>query len=130
MDELDGDGPLTDRGRHPLDGPVPDVSRREHARHARFEQQRLAPERPSGWRFTGLVERAVDAVLDREAQLVDGLTEAERAALAGLLERLLGEVAGRVSPGPPGPGPDPHGRASPGPPGPEPDPRGPGQVAT
>ncbi len=46
-----------------------------------------------------VVERTVDAVLGREAQLVDGLTEAERAALAGLLDRLLSEVAGRVSPG-------------------------------
>ena len=42
-----------------------------------------------------VVERTVDAVLGREAQLVDGLTEAERAALAGLLDRLLSEVAGR-----------------------------------
>ncbi len=61
------------------------------------------------------MERTVDAVLGREAQLVDGLTEAERAALAGLLDRLLREVAGRVSPGLPGP---------------EPDPRGPAQAAT
>ncbi len=45
-----------------------------------------------------VVERTVDAVLGREAQLIDGLTEAERAALAGLLDRLLTEVAGRVSP--------------------------------
>ena len=43
------------------------------------------------------------------------MTEAERAALAGLLDRLLSEVASRVSP-----------EAAQ----PEPDPRGPGQVAT
>ena len=56
-----------------------------------------------------VVERTVDAVLGREAQLVDGLTEAERAALAGLLDRLLSEVAGRVSPGAGQPPPDPRG---------------------
>jgi len=43
-----------------------------------------------------VVERTVDAVLGREAQLVDGLSEADRTALAGLLDRLLSEVAGRV----------------------------------
>ncbi len=48
-----------------------------------------------------VVERTVDMVLRREAELVDGLTQAERTALAGLLDRLLGEVAGQAGPRPP-----------------------------
>jgi len=43
-----------------------------------------------------LVERTVDRVLVREAQLVQGLSAQERAVLAGLLDRLLRDVAGRV----------------------------------
>jgi DNA-binding MarR family transcriptional regulator len=44
-----------------------------------------------------LVERTVDQVLGREAQLVSGLLPGERAALAELLGRLLRDVAGRVA---------------------------------
>ena len=47
-----------------------------------------------------VVERTVDMVLRREAELVDGLIQAERTALAGLLDRLLGEVAGQAGPRP------------------------------
>ena len=43
------------------------------------------------------VEGAVDQVLGREAQLVAGLRPQERTVLAGLLDRLLQDVAGRVS---------------------------------
>ncbi|MGW1340553.1 MarR family winged helix-turn-helix transcriptional regulator [Kribbella sp. NPDC002412] len=39
-----------------------------------------------------LVERTVDQVLTREAELVASLTPANRAALAGQLQELLGEV--------------------------------------
>ena len=46
-----------------------------------------------------LVERTVDRVLGREAQLVRGLPPAERALLAGLLDRLLRDVAGQVKAG-------------------------------
>jgi DNA-binding MarR family transcriptional regulator len=45
-----------------------------------------------------LVERSVDQVLGREAQLVRGLRPDERAALVGLLDRLLSDVTGRVLP--------------------------------
>jgi len=44
-----------------------------------------------------LVERTVDRVLGREAELVRGLAAAERADLAGLLDRLLAGVAARVT---------------------------------
>ncbi|MFH8380693.1 MarR family winged helix-turn-helix transcriptional regulator [Kitasatospora sp. NPDC018058] len=50
-----------------------------------------------------LVEQSVDVVLGREARLVDGLSEAERATLAGLLDKLLADVRLRVA-GPEGPG--------------------------
>jgi DNA-binding MarR family transcriptional regulator len=43
-----------------------------------------------------LVERTVDRVLGREAQLVRGLPPYELAVLSGLLDRLLSEVAGSV----------------------------------
>ncbi|HTS98306.1 MAG TPA: MarR family transcriptional regulator [Streptosporangiaceae bacterium] len=43
-----------------------------------------------------LVERAVDQVLGREARLVRALDPAERAVLAGLLDRLLRDVAGQA----------------------------------
>ena len=43
-----------------------------------------------------LVERSVDQVLGREAQLVRGLRPDERAVLVGLLDRLLSDVTGRV----------------------------------
>jgi DNA-binding MarR family transcriptional regulator len=43
------------------------------------------------------VESAVDQVLGREAQLVGGLDPRERAVLAGLLDRLLTDVAGRIA---------------------------------
>jgi DNA-binding MarR family transcriptional regulator len=42
------------------------------------------------------VEAAVDQVLGREAQLVAGLLPQERTVLAGLLDRLLQDVARRV----------------------------------
>jgi DNA-binding MarR family transcriptional regulator len=45
-----------------------------------------------------LVERSVDQVLGREAELVRGLRPDERAALVGLLDRLLSDVTGRVLP--------------------------------
>jgi len=44
-----------------------------------------------------LVERTVDQVLGREAELVRGLAAAERADLAGLLDRLLASVTAKVS---------------------------------
>ncbi|AJE85753.1 putative MarR family transcriptional regulator [Streptomyces albus] len=44
-----------------------------------------------------LIERSVDAVLGREASLVQGLTEEERAALTGLLGKLLADVRQRVA---------------------------------
>ncbi|MFD8479495.1 MarR family winged helix-turn-helix transcriptional regulator [Kitasatospora sp. NPDC059673] len=43
-----------------------------------------------------LVERSVDAVLGREAELVTGLSPAERARLAELLDRLLTDLYGRL----------------------------------
>jgi DNA-binding MarR family transcriptional regulator len=46
-----------------------------------------------------LVERTVDEVLGREAELVRGLAAAERADLAALLDRLLSFVATRTVPG-------------------------------
>lgn len=45
-----------------------------------------------------LVERSVDQVLGREAELVSGLLPADRAVLAGLLDRLLREVTARQAP--------------------------------
>ena len=44
-----------------------------------------------------LIERSVDAVLGREAWLVGGLPEDERALLAGLLEKLAADVGRRSS---------------------------------
>lgn len=44
-----------------------------------------------------LVERSVDSVLGREASLVAGLTAAERATLAKLLEKLTIDVHNRIS---------------------------------
>ena len=46
-----------------------------------------------------LVERVVDQVLGREAVLVQGLRPAERAALVGLLDRLLRDVTRQVQTG-------------------------------
>jgi DNA-binding MarR family transcriptional regulator len=43
-----------------------------------------------------LVDRVVDQVLAREAQLVSGLVPAERAELAALLDRLLQDVAAQT----------------------------------
>jgi DNA-binding MarR family transcriptional regulator len=43
-----------------------------------------------------LVDRVVDQVLGREAQLVRGLVPAERAELAALLDRLLQDVVGQT----------------------------------
>ncbi|MEY9872185.1 DNA-binding MarR family transcriptional regulator [Streptacidiphilus sp. MAP12-33] len=43
-----------------------------------------------------LVERSVDAVLGREAQLVGGLDPEQRAALSGLLDRLLADARSRI----------------------------------
>jgi DNA-binding MarR family transcriptional regulator len=43
-----------------------------------------------------LVERTVDQVLGREAELVRGLAAADRANLAALLDRLLADVAAQV----------------------------------
>ncbi len=45
-----------------------------------------------------LVERSVDAVLGREAELVTGLSPAERDRLAALLDRLLTDLHGRIGP--------------------------------
>ncbi|MFI1523954.1 MarR family winged helix-turn-helix transcriptional regulator [Kitasatospora cineracea] len=45
-----------------------------------------------------LVERSVDAVLGREAELVTGLSPAERDRLAALLDRLLTALHGRIGP--------------------------------
>jgi DNA-binding MarR family transcriptional regulator len=44
-----------------------------------------------------LVEQTVDQVLGREPYLVDGLSAVERASLAGLLDRLLADVVGRLN---------------------------------
>jgi DNA-binding MarR family transcriptional regulator len=44
-----------------------------------------------------LVDRVVDEVLGREAQLVRGLLPAERAELAALLDRLLQDVVGQTA---------------------------------
>lgn len=44
-----------------------------------------------------LIERSVDAVLGREASLVSGLSEAERAALMALLDKLMSDVRHRTS---------------------------------
>ena len=46
-----------------------------------------------------LVERTVDRVLRREAELVRGLAATERADLASLLDRLLADVAARAAAG-------------------------------
>ena len=43
-----------------------------------------------------LIERTVEAVLGRESELVDELTAAERATMAGLLERLEADLIGRI----------------------------------
>ena len=43
-----------------------------------------------------LVDRAVDQILGREAQLVQGLDPAEQAALSARLDRLLCDVAAGV----------------------------------
>jgi len=43
-----------------------------------------------------LIERSVDAVLGREAELVESLSARERAALTGLLEKLTADVRRRV----------------------------------
>jgi DNA-binding MarR family transcriptional regulator len=45
-----------------------------------------------------LVERSVDAVLGREAQLVAGLPPADRDALVALLDVLMRQVRERVAP--------------------------------
>ncbi|MEV7027090.1 MarR family transcriptional regulator [Kitasatospora sp. NPDC093558] len=44
-----------------------------------------------------LIERSVDAVLGREASLVGGLSEDERAVLAGLLDKLMDDVRRRTA---------------------------------
>lgn len=80
-------------------------------RVARAERQQLverAPGEPgeSGHRAVlvsltaaghALVEQSVDVMLGREALLVDGLSEQERAVLAGLLDRLVTDVRRRVA---------------------------------
>lgn len=45
-----------------------------------------------------MVERLVDRVLGREADLVAGLSAAERAALTGLLKKLLDDLSTRLGP--------------------------------
>lgn len=45
-----------------------------------------------------LIERTVDKVLSREAQLVRGLDPSRRAELAGQLGRLLADVAAKLAP--------------------------------
>lgn len=49
-----------------------------------------------------LIERSVDSVLGREAWLVGGLSDDERALLAGLLDKLTADVSRRASGGGPG----------------------------
>ncbi|MFD0276720.1 MarR family winged helix-turn-helix transcriptional regulator [Kitasatospora sp. NPDC127111] len=49
-----------------------------------------------------LVERSVDVVLGREAELVSGLSERERAELVGLLGKLLTDVRRRAAQDGPG----------------------------
>ena len=44
-----------------------------------------------------LIERSVDAVLGREATLVEGLSEHERATLIGLLDKLTADVRRRTA---------------------------------
>ena len=44
-----------------------------------------------------LIERSVDAVLGREAELVASLSMQDRATLTGLLERLTGDVVQRMA---------------------------------
>ena len=46
VDQLDRDRPLSGHRGHPLDGSMPDIARRKHARHARFEPQPAALEWP------------------------------------------------------------------------------------
>ena len=46
-----------------------------------------------------LIERSVDAVLGREVELVASLSADERVILTGLLEKLTGDVVGRVTSG-------------------------------
>ena len=46
-----------------------------------------------------LIERSVDAVLGREAELVASLSADERVILTGLLEKLTGDVARQVTSG-------------------------------
>jgi DNA-binding MarR family transcriptional regulator len=70
-----------------------------------------------------LVERTVDRVLGREAELVRGLAAAERADLAALLDRLLTDVAAHVGAGT-GPAATPAGPAAT-PPGPAANPADP-----
>jgi hypothetical protein len=50
-----------------------------------------------------LIERSVDSVLGREASLATGLSAAERATLATLLERLTLDVRHRMTTGEPPP---------------------------
>ena len=45
-----------------------------------------------------LVERLVDRVLGREADLVSSLSDADRAALTGLLKELLDDLSARLGP--------------------------------
>src|ERR671917_1023861 len=46
VDRLDGDGPRSHRGRHPLDRPVPNVARGEDPGHAGLEHEGRPLERP------------------------------------------------------------------------------------
>ena len=77
-------------------------------RVARAEREGLVRRTPAGDRSRAvnvtltraghaLVERTVDRVLGREAELVRGLAAAERADLAALLDRLLNFVGAHVS---------------------------------
>ena len=56
MDKLNGSCALTHCGRYSLHGPVPHVAGREDTRHAGFEKERRALERPAGGRLASPVK--------------------------------------------------------------------------
>src|SRR5581483_12136963 len=49
MDQGNGHRALADRGGDALDGRVPDIAGHEHTRHAGFEREGIAIQRPAGW---------------------------------------------------------------------------------
>jgi DNA-binding MarR family transcriptional regulator len=75
-------------------------------RVARAEKQGLVARTPGSQRTVlvrltkrghSLIERTVDRVLGREADLVSGLTASQRQALVGLLDVLLADVSRRTA---------------------------------